>query len=105
MLIIITRCVHIGAGLILLSLFAFEMLIATPALRQADGSVVEHVEALRGQFRWLVVWSGLCFEDFCLPQRLSTAWQASFSGSGSPCKSRDWLIQNLQTRKSVCSRV
>ena len=60
MLIIITRCVHIGACLILLSLFAFEMLIATPALRQADRSVVEHVEALRGQFRWLVVWSGLC---------------------------------------------
>ena len=64
MLIIITRSVHIGACLTLLSLFAFEMLIATPALRQADRSVVEHVEALRGQFRWLVVWSGLCFARF-----------------------------------------
>ncbi len=66
MLIIITRCVHIGACLILLSLFAFEMLIATPALRQADRSVVEHVEALRGQFRRLVVWGGHCFARFLL---------------------------------------
>jgi len=32
MLIIITRCVHIGACLILLSLFAFEMLIATTGI-------------------------------------------------------------------------
>jgi len=58
MFIIIMRAVHIGACLILLSLFAFEMLIATPALRQAGPSVLKDVEAVRGQFRWLVVWSG-----------------------------------------------
>src|SRR2546427_13082457 len=58
MLIIITRTVHIGACLIILSLFAFKMLIAAPALRQADRSALQYVEALRGQFRWLVVWSG-----------------------------------------------
>jgi len=44
--------------LILVSLFAFEMLIATPALRRADRSVLEYVEALRGQFRRVLVWSG-----------------------------------------------
>ncbi len=34
------------------------MLIATPALRRADRSVLEYVEALRGQFRRVLVWSG-----------------------------------------------
>jgi putative copper resistance protein D len=58
MLLIITRAVHIGACLILLSLFAFEMLIATPALRQADRSALQDMEALRGQFRLLAVWIG-----------------------------------------------
>jgi copper resistance protein D len=59
MLLFITRAVHIGACLILLSLFAFEILIATPALWQADRSALQHMEALRAQFRLLVVWSGL----------------------------------------------
>ena len=59
MLIIITRAVHIGACLILLSLFAFDILIATPALRQADRSALQHMEVLRAQFRLLAVWSGL----------------------------------------------
>jgi putative copper resistance protein D len=54
-----TRAVHIGACLILLSLFAFDMLIATPALRQVDRSALHHMEALRKQFRLLAVWSGL----------------------------------------------
>jgi putative copper resistance protein D len=58
MIMIITRTVHIGACLILLSLFAFEILIATPSLRQADRSALQDVEALRGQFRWLATWSG-----------------------------------------------
>ncbi len=59
MLIVISRAVHIGACLILLSLFAFEMLIATPALRQVHGSALQHMGALREQFRLLAVWSGL----------------------------------------------
>jgi copper resistance protein D len=59
MFIIVARAVHIGACLILLSLFAFDALIARPALRQADRSALRHMEALRGQFRFLVVWSGL----------------------------------------------
>jgi hypothetical protein len=44
MFIIITRAVHIGACLILVSLFAFEMLIAIPALWQADRSALEYVQ-------------------------------------------------------------
>jgi putative copper resistance protein D len=59
MLIIITRAVHIGACLILLSLFAFELLIAEPALRQVNRSALQHMGALREQFRLLAVWSGL----------------------------------------------
>ena len=59
MLIVITRAVHIGACLILLSLFAFDMLIATPALRQVDRGALQDMEALREQFRLLAVWSGL----------------------------------------------
>jgi len=59
MFIIITRAVHIGACLVLLSLFAFEILIATPALRQVDRSALQHMGALREQFRLLAVWSGL----------------------------------------------
>jgi copper resistance protein D len=59
MLLIITRAVHIGACMVLLSLFAFELLIASPALRQADRSGLQHMEALREQFRLLAVWSGL----------------------------------------------
>ena len=58
MLVIITRAVHIGACLIILSLFAFEMLIAAPVLRQANRSALQNADALRGQFRWLAVWSG-----------------------------------------------
>src|SRR5260370_34399207 len=58
MFMIATRAVHIGACLVLLSLFAFETLIATPAFRQADRSALQYVYALRGQFRWLLVWSG-----------------------------------------------
>ena len=60
MLIIITRAVHIGACLILLSLFAFDILIATPALRQADRSALQHMEVLRAQFRLLAVWFWHC---------------------------------------------
>jgi putative copper resistance protein D len=59
MLLIITRAVHIGACLVLLSLFAFEILIATPALRQAERSVLQYMEALRAQSRLLAVWSSL----------------------------------------------
>ncbi len=59
MFIIITRAVHIGACLILLSLFAFELLVARPALTQADRSALQHMEALREQFRLLAVWSGI----------------------------------------------
>jgi putative copper resistance protein D len=59
MFIIITRAVHIGACLVLLSLFAFEILFATPALRQAGRSVLQHMEALRAQFRLVAVWSSL----------------------------------------------
>jgi putative copper resistance protein D len=58
MSIIMARAVHIGACLILPSLYAFEMLIAAPALKQANQSALQHVEALRGQFRWLMGWSG-----------------------------------------------
>jgi putative copper resistance protein D len=59
MLLIITRAVHIGACLVLLSLFAFEILITTPALRQAERSVLQYMEALRAQSRLLAVWSSL----------------------------------------------
>src|SRR4029077_2011231 len=59
MFIIITRAVQIGACLIILSLFTFDLLIAAPGLRPADRSALPSVEALRGQFRWLAVWSGL----------------------------------------------
>jgi putative copper resistance protein D len=58
MLLVITRAVHIGACMILLSLFAFEILVARPALREADRSASPHMEVLREQFRLLVVWSG-----------------------------------------------
>jgi putative copper resistance protein D len=58
MLIVITRAVHIGACLILLSLFAFDMLVARPALRQADRSALQQMEVLRAQFPLLAVWSG-----------------------------------------------
>jgi putative copper resistance protein D len=59
MLLIITRAVHIGACLVLLSLFAFEILIASPALRQAERSASQQMEVLRAQFQLLAVWSGL----------------------------------------------
>src|SRR5260370_10909833 len=58
MFMIATRAVPIGACLVLLALFAFDTFIATPALRRADRSIFQDVEALRCQFRWLVVWSG-----------------------------------------------
>jgi copper resistance protein D len=57
MFIITTRAVHIGACVVLLSVFAFEILIATPALRQADQCTLQGSEALRRQFRQLAVWS------------------------------------------------
>jgi hypothetical protein len=44
--------------MILLSLFAFEILVARPALREIDGSASPHMEALRERFRLLAVWSG-----------------------------------------------
>ena len=58
MLLIITRAVHIGACMILLSLFAFEILVARPALRETDRSASPHMEVLREQFRLLAAWSG-----------------------------------------------
>jgi len=58
MLLIITRAVHIGACMILLSLFAFEILVARPALRETDRSASPHMEVLREQFGLLAVWSG-----------------------------------------------
>ena len=58
MLLVITRAVHIGACMILLSLFAFEILVARPALRKTDRSASPHMEVLREQFRFLAVWSG-----------------------------------------------
>jgi copper resistance protein D len=58
MLLVITRAVHIGACMILLSLFAFELLVARPALRETDRSASPHMEVLREQFRLLAVWSG-----------------------------------------------
>lgn len=58
MLLIITRAVHIGACMILLSLFAFEILVARPALRETDQSASPRMEVLREQFRLLAVWSG-----------------------------------------------
>src|SRR5213593_3975851 len=57
-MLVITRAVHIGACMILLSLFAFEILVATPALRETDRSASPHMEVLRQQFRLLAVWSG-----------------------------------------------
>ena len=59
MLLIITRAVHIGACMILLSLFAFELLVARPALKGTDRSASAHIEMLREQFRSLAEWSGL----------------------------------------------
>jgi len=59
MLLIITRAVHIGACMILLSLFAFEILVARPALRETDRNASPHMEVLREQFRLLAVWSGV----------------------------------------------
>jgi putative copper resistance protein D len=44
--------------MILLSLFAFEILVARPALRETDRSASPHMEVLREQFRLLAVWSG-----------------------------------------------
>jgi putative copper resistance protein D len=58
MLLVITRAVHIGACMILLSLFAFEILIARPSLRETDRNASLHTEVLREQFRLLAVWSG-----------------------------------------------
>ncbi len=58
MLLVITRAVHIGACMILLSLFAFEILIARPSLRETDRNASLHMEVLREQFRLLAVWSG-----------------------------------------------
>jgi putative copper resistance protein D len=45
--------------MILLSLFAFEILVARPALREIDRSASPHMEVLREQFRLLAAWSGL----------------------------------------------
>jgi putative copper resistance protein D len=59
MLPIITRAVHIGACMILLSLFAFELLVARPVLKKTDRSASPHIEMLREQFQSLAVWSGL----------------------------------------------
>ena len=59
MLLVITRAVHIGACMILLSLFAFEILVARPALRETDRSASAAHGSLREQFRLLAVWSGL----------------------------------------------
>ncbi len=58
MLLVITRAVHIGACMILLSLFAFEILVARPALRETDRSASPHMGVLREQFRLLAAWSG-----------------------------------------------
>ena len=58
MLLVITRAVHIGACMILLSLFGFEILVARPALRETDPSASPHMEVLRQQFQLLAVWSG-----------------------------------------------
>ena len=58
MLLILTRAVHIGASLILLSLFAFEPFTASPELRQTDRSALQLMETIRKQFRLLAVWSG-----------------------------------------------
>jgi copper resistance protein D len=58
MLLVITRGVHIGACMILLSLFAFEILVARPALRETDQSASPRMEVLREQFRLLAEWSG-----------------------------------------------
>jgi putative copper resistance protein D len=59
MLLIITRAVHIGACMILLSLFAFEIVVARPALKEIDQSASPHIEMLRDQFRLLAVLTGL----------------------------------------------
>ena len=45
---------HIGACMILLSLFAFEILVARPALRKTDRSASPHM-VLREQFRFRAV--------------------------------------------------
>jgi putative copper resistance protein D len=58
MLLVITRALHIGACGILLSLFAFEILVARPALRETDRSASPQMEVLREQFQLLAVWSG-----------------------------------------------
>src|SRR4051812_48838746 len=59
MLLVITRALHIGACVILLALFAFEPLIASPALRQKNRNALQYMETMRRQFRLLAVWSGL----------------------------------------------
>ena len=59
MFLVITRAVHIGACMILLSLFSFELLVARPALKEIGRSASPHIEVLREQFRLLAVWSGL----------------------------------------------
>ena len=58
MLLVITRAVHIGTCMILLSLFAFEILVARPALRETDRGALPRMEVLRERFRLLAVWSG-----------------------------------------------
>jgi putative copper resistance protein D len=45
--------------MILLSLFAFEIVVARPALKETERSESPHIEILREQFRLLAVWSGL----------------------------------------------
>jgi putative copper resistance protein D len=59
MLPIIARAVHIGACMILLSLFAFELLVARPVLKETNRSASPQIGMLREQFHSLAVWSGL----------------------------------------------
>src|SRR5436305_7720524 len=59
MLPVITRAVHIGACMILLSLFAFELLVARPVLKETNRSASPQIGMLREQFQSLAVWSGL----------------------------------------------
>ena len=66
MLLVITRAVHIGACMILLSLFAFDILVARPALRETDRSASPHMKVLREQFRLLAVWSGFAAIASCI---------------------------------------
>ena len=57
MSIIITRAVHIGACVVLLSVFAFQIFIAKSGLGQADQCALQESEALRRLFRRLAIWS------------------------------------------------